>query len=294
MSLGGTDLNLLVALEALLEERSVTRAGLRLGMSQPAMSAALGRLRRRFDDELLVSSGRGYELTPTARGMLPEVRRTLHLIQHALGVADDFDPATDERTFRVAMSDYAAAIFLPHLGAVLATEAPAVRLALEPLDPETWGVRQTLADLDALLAPHDLLLPGWHRTLWEDRMTIIVDRDNPRLVDGRLTADDLAALPHATGTIGKGQTSPILHALGDAGITPHVTLQVAGYLALPLVVRGTDTVAVVPERLAARRPVRGWTAREAMVEVMGQLFRPAASSGKPHLTMPLLPFRIVS
>lgn len=252
MALGGTDLNLLVACEALLEEGSVTRAGRRLGMSQPAMSGALAKLRRRFADELLVQTGRGYELTPTARELLPEVRRTLQLMQRALGVTNDFDPAVDERTFRIAMSDYAAAVFLEPLLSEIAAAAPKVHLNLETLDAETWGLRHTLADLDALFAPHDLLLPGLHRPLWEDRMVLIADRANPRLVDGRLSAHDLQILPHATGTIGRGLIAPILQSLRDVGITPPVTLQVTGYLALPLIVRGTDLIAAVPERLAVR------------------------------------------
>ncbi len=251
MGIGGADLNLLVALEALLEEGSVTRAGRRLQVSQPAMSAALGRLRRLFDDELLVPADLGYELTPTALALLPEVRRTLQLMQQGLGIVPGFDPATEERCFKVAVSDYAAAVLLPPLVAELTVCAPRVRLVAETPDPETWGSRRTLADLDALVAPNNLLLPGQHRPLWHDRIALVVDRDNPRLVDGRLTRDDLTRLPLVLGTIGKGTIPPIRQALRDAGVDPWVALQVTGYLPVPLVVRGTDLVAPVPERLAA-------------------------------------------
>ena len=92
--LGGTDLNLLLPLKVLLEEGNVTRAGQRLELSQPAMSAALARLRRRFDDELLVRAGRDYELTPFARDLLPEVQHALRLMGRALHLEDEFDPAT--------------------------------------------------------------------------------------------------------------------------------------------------------------------------------------------------------
>ena len=91
MSLGGTDLNLLLPLKVLLEEGNVTRAGQRLDLSQPAMSAALARLRRRFDDELLVRSGRDYELTPFAQDLLPEVQHAARLMGRALHLEDDFD-----------------------------------------------------------------------------------------------------------------------------------------------------------------------------------------------------------
>ena len=92
MALGGTDLNLLLPLKVLLEEGNVTRAGQRLELSQPAMSAALARLRRRFDDELLARAGRDYELTPFARDLLPEVQHALRLMGAALHLEDEFDP----------------------------------------------------------------------------------------------------------------------------------------------------------------------------------------------------------
>lgn len=252
MALGGTDLNLLLALEALLDEGSVTRAGRRLGLGQPAMSAALAKLRRRFDDQLLVPVGRGHELTPYARLLQPDLRRTVALMRTALRVEDAFEPASDERTFHVAMSDYAAAILLEPLLRVFAAEAPGAHLELAPLDPETWGLRQTLADLDALLAPHDLLLPGRHQPLWVDRLVLIADRANPRLRGGLLSPDALASLPHAAGTLGRGLTPPINQVLRDRGIAARVVLQVTGYAALPHVVRGTHLVAAVPERLATR------------------------------------------
>src|SRR6476646_9084382 len=110
MALGGTDLNLLLPLKVLLEEGNVTRAGQRLSLSQPTMSAALARLRRRFDDELLVRSGRDYELTPFARDLLPEVQHAVRLVSAALGVEEEFDPSTSRHTFHLTMSDYAIAI----------------------------------------------------------------------------------------------------------------------------------------------------------------------------------------
>src|SRR4029453_16711065 len=101
MALGGTDLNLLLPLKVLLEEGNVTRAGQRLDLSQPAMSAALARLRRRFADQLLSRSGRDYELTPFARDLLPEVQRAVRLMGRALHLEDEFDPATSDGEFRL-------------------------------------------------------------------------------------------------------------------------------------------------------------------------------------------------
>src|SRR5688572_30505040 len=124
MTLGGTDLNLLLFLRVLLEEGNVTRAGTRLDVGQPAMSAALAKLRRRFDDELLVRAGRDYELTPLARDLLPEVQRAVRLISRALDLENSFDPATSARTFRLAMSDYAVAVLHEPLVRRLRETAP--------------------------------------------------------------------------------------------------------------------------------------------------------------------------
>src|SRR4051812_21356683 len=110
MTLGGTDLNLLLSLKVLLEEGNVTRAGQRLELSQPAMSASLARLRRRFDDELLVRAGRDYEPPPFPRALLPEVQPAVPPLGRALPPEDEFAPAPSHRVFRMAMSDYAIAV----------------------------------------------------------------------------------------------------------------------------------------------------------------------------------------
>jgi DNA-binding transcriptional LysR family regulator len=250
MALGGTDLNLLLPLKVLLEEGNVTRAGQRLELSQPAMSAALARLRRRFDDELLVRSGRDYELTPFARDLLPEVQHALRLMGTALQLEDEFDPATSQRTFRLAMSDYAIAVVHEPLVRLVAGEAPGVRLLIAHLGP---GVRESptsLIEHDALVAPLGIGFPGESRPFWRDRMVVLVDRGNPRLVDGRLTIEDLAALPHAAASFGPGVLTPVDRAFGELGVDRRLALQVFGYLPLAFVIAGTDMVAVVPERLA--------------------------------------------
>jgi hypothetical protein len=103
---------------------------------------------------------------------------------------------------------------------------------------------------DALVAPLGIGFPGESRPFWRDRMVVLVDRGNPRLVDGRLTLDDLAVLPHASASFGPGVLTPVDRAFGELGIDRRLALQVFGYLPLPFVIEGTDMVAVVPERLA--------------------------------------------
>jgi DNA-binding transcriptional LysR family regulator len=250
MTLGGTDLNLLLSLKVLLEEGNVTRAGQRLELSQPAMSAALARLRRRFDDELLVRSGRDYELTPFARDLLPEVQHAVRLAARALHLEDEFDPATSDRSFRLSMSDYAIAVIHEPLLRLLGATAPGVRLEIEHLGPDIRTSDRVLLDFDALIAPLGFGFPGESRPLWQDRMVVLVDRGHPRLKDGGLTLDDLRELPHAVAGFGPGVLTPVDRVFGELGIDRHIALTVAGFLPLPFVIQGTDMVAVVPELLA--------------------------------------------
>ena len=250
MSLGGTDLNLLLSLKVLLEEGNVTRAGQRLSLGQPAMSTALARLRRRFDDELLTRSGRDYELTPFAVELLPEVQHALRLIGKALDVEEEFDPASSRRTFRLTMSDYAIAVVHDPLLARVSELAPGVHLRIDHLGPDARTSDRVLLEYDALVAPLGFGFPGESRPLWRDRMVCLVDRGHPRLGPDGLTLADLAELPHAVAAFGPGTLTPVDRVFGELGIDRRIEVSVAGWLPLPFVVEGTDLVAVVPERLA--------------------------------------------
>jgi len=249
MSLGGTDLNLLLPLKVLLEEGNVTRAGKRLSLSQPAMSAALARLRRKFDDELLTRNGRDYDLTPFAVELLPEVQHALRLMSKALHVEEGFDPATSERMFRFTMSDYAIAMMHEPLLARVSELAPGVRLRIDHLGPDARSSDRILLEYDAVIAPLGFGFPGESRPLWRDRMVCLVDGRHHDLEAG-LSLDDLARLPHGQATFGPGILTPVDRVFGELDIHRNTRVSVSGWLPLPFVVEGTDLVAVVPERLA--------------------------------------------
>lgn len=250
MALGGIDLNLLTCLKALIEEGNVTRAGRRLQMSQPAMSVALAKLRRRFDDELLTRRGREYELTPLAAELLPEVQEAVRLINAALHIDEDFDPATSERLFRFTMSDYAIAVVHDPLLARVRELAPHIRLRVDHLGPDVRRSERVLVDYDIVVGPLGYGFPGQSRLLWQDRFVCLVDPANPRLRDGALSLADLAALPHAVATFGRGNLTPVDRAFDEQRIERRIEVQVAGWLPLPFVIEGTDMVAVLPEKLA--------------------------------------------
>ncbi|WP_416978961.1 LysR family transcriptional regulator [Streptomyces sp. T028] len=251
MGLGAMDLNLLVALEALLEEKNVTHAGVRLNSSQSAMSGSLARLRRHFNDELLVRMGREYELTPLAERLLPVVRASLHKAEEALSLTRHFDPAQTRQRFSVVMSDYVMTVLVEPLLRAIAVQAPGVRIDFHPLvhgEPET---DTHLRCHDLMIAPLGYQLPGVSETVMHDRFVCIVDPGNPLLTDGRLALRDLAEMPHAASAFGKSLT-PTDRQLETLGITPTVQVSAPGFSVLPFLVSGTDMVALVPERLARR------------------------------------------
>ena len=128
------DANLLLSLHALLEERNLTHAGERMTMSQPAMSGALARLRKHFDDELLVRVGRGFELTPLAERLRPVVAEAVEAAEALLGNQREFDPATSNKRFAVSMSEYAMTVLAEPLTRLLAEQAPGCSVALDPID----------------------------------------------------------------------------------------------------------------------------------------------------------------
>jgi DNA-binding transcriptional LysR family regulator len=250
----GFDLNLLAVLGALLEHRNVTRAGEGLRLSQPTMSGALARLRQHFGDELLVRSGREYQLTPMASGLLPAVREALGQVERTLSVTAEFDPATSLRRFSIAISAQSILALSEVLRRVHEL-APGVRLDTWPITATLVETGHSLPGYDVLIAPEGFRADGDPEVLLRDRMVYVADPANPRLRDGRLTVEDLAALPHAAARL--PQAGLVAAALERLGVTPRVVATTGGWLPLPFLVAGTDLVAAVPERLARRMGAAG-------------------------------------
>jgi DNA-binding transcriptional LysR family regulator len=252
-SVSSVDINLLVALAAVLEERNLTRAGEKINMSQPTMSGALARLRRHFDDELLVRDGRQYRLTPLAEQILPDVRDALRQVERTLEARPSFDPASSTRAFSLAMSDYAVTVLVEPLMRRVHELAPSVTLELNPIPPDMAETERGILQFDLLIAPLGYRFPGESEEVFRDRFVCITDPANPRLTNGKLTMEDLTALPHAAPTFGhRGVLNSADRALDDLHVTRHVQVTTVGWLPIPFVVAGTDLVAVVPERLARR------------------------------------------
>jgi len=250
--LSNLDLNLLVALNALLEERNVTRAGARVGLSQPAMSAALARLRRHFHDDLLVRVGNTYELTPMASGLVDPSAVACTAVERVFNAQPAFQPATSERSFTVVLSDYALAVLGSGLSQALRDQAPNLRLDLLQLTAAAVDDSvQTLRTVDALVLPHGVLRDHPGLDLYRDTWVCIAWAGNTTISDV-LTMDDLRRLPWIVTyhrTTASGDPARQLNALG---VEPRIDLVVENFLALPLLIVGTDRLALIQQRLAQR------------------------------------------
>ncbi|PZT70753.1 LysR family transcriptional regulator [Streptomyces sp. SW4] len=248
MNLSRLDLNLLVALRALLEERNVTRAGQRVGLSQPAMSAALSRLRRHFDDDLLARVGGHYELTALGRVLLDRASTAYDLLERLFASQADFDPAQESREFTLLASDYAVAVFGTELARVVHQEAPGIRLRFAQTPATVVDATDTLlGTADGLLMPHGVISDVPATDLYDDRWVFLVAEDHPDAGD-RLTRDDLARLPWVT--YQRTYDAPAVRQLGMLGIEPRVEVSVDSFQIMPLLVGGTRRIALIQARLA--------------------------------------------
>jgi DNA-binding transcriptional LysR family regulator len=253
MGMKNLDLNLLPQLQVLLELKNVSRAAERLQLSQPATSAAMARLRRHFDDELLVRNGRTYELTPFAHSLVPLVDEAMLHIRRATRVRSGFDPASSEREFIIAASDYAAALIVGPLRRILLEEAPHVAVDFVPTAGS--GIVGRMADyskMDLLVGPTGYHMQGASKQVFRDSFVAVADAGSPLLQQSRLTLADLATVPHAVGYFGEGISTPADKLFESRSVQRRVAAVVAGFLSLPLLVEGTDLVALIPRMLAGR------------------------------------------
>lgn len=246
------DLNLVVVLDALLAERNLTRAGELVGMTQPAVSGALGRLRELFDDPLLERAGRGFVLTPRAESLIPSVAECMASVQRTFEVLPTFDPGTSTRTFLVSASDYVLAEISSPLLSLLERAAPHTNVEFDELPVEEMVSPIDLLRRDIMIVGTGRGVPGKRASLFSDRFVCLVDAANPALEDGALSLESLAQLRHVRSVFGPQASTHIDDMLSAAEISPHVALSVQGFMTVPFVLAGTPWVGWVPERTAKR------------------------------------------
>lgn len=250
MQLGSVDLNLIVALDALLAERSVSRAADRLLVGQPAMSSTLARLRALFNDPLLVRDGRTLKATPFAESLVEPVRAVLAQLESIINVGISFDPLVDSRTFSIIASDYVALVLLRPLIERLQVTAPNVQIHVHPVAPDNLDqLRRSQVDL--LIMPKELLpahLQFPNESLFGDTFVCVVDAANP-LAHGGLDIAEFSRLPYLA--CNQGVMPSIVEARLDAlGVTRNVEMVAQSFVMAPFLLPGTRLVTVIQKKLA--------------------------------------------
>jgi DNA-binding transcriptional LysR family regulator len=246
------DLNLLKALDALLDERSVTRAAARLGLTQPAVSGMLTRLRESFDDPLFVRTQRGVVPTLRAAELAGPVKRALSDIEALLQPAA-FEPSTTSFTLSLAATDYALRVIMVPFLSALRPRAPDVRVAVRPIQDDRAQAQLERGDLDLALMAAETTAPDLHaRRLFDEQYVCALRQDHPDAAGGRLSLDRFCALDHAlVSYAGGGFRGVTDDALAKLGRERRVPLSVPSFLVLPEILRASDLVAVVPRRLVS-------------------------------------------
>jgi DNA-binding transcriptional LysR family regulator len=255
VNLARLDLNLLVSLDALLQQRSVTRAAAQMGLSQPALSASLARLRRHFGDELLTRVGNDYRLTPLAVQLRELARIALAGAERVFTAQPEFDPASSAREFSLLVSDYVVMVLGDTIAELLAEEAPHTRLRLTPHSPAiVERADQALLTADLLLLPHGFVTDLSHADLYRDEWVCVVSADNP-VADEGLTTEHLETLPWVVTYHGQTASTPAARVMRMLGIEPHVQVVNENFLTVPALVAGSERIALLQRRLVGLLPL---------------------------------------
>lgn len=257
-ALHDVNLNLLVALDALLETRNVRRASERLGVTQSAMSHSLRKLRALLGDPLFVRSGNQMLPTPRAAELAAPLHHSLASLQHILGGEGGFAPERSERRFVIATSDALSVSLLPAVVADVRERAPGVELAVAPLDPTRIDAQLAAGDVDLVLGM------GRNRTgtrvegLFRAGVVVLARKDHPG-IGRKLDLDTFCRLPHAMISVTGAGPGAVDEALAALGRSRRVVLRIAYFLAAPVIVAQSDLLLLLPrmtaEHFAALHPL---------------------------------------
>lgn len=243
------DLNLLLVFDALMQEQNLSRAAVRLHLSQSTVSNALARLREQLGEPLFQRTSRGMVPTPQAQVLYGPVRQALHLLRIGLGPQEAVD-VDSELMFRVSMNDYAQAVYLPGVLTKLHATAPRLVLSVQPDDADTLVKRLKTGELDLAVDYLHLNDDDLHyQPLCEEELAVIACSNHPE-IRGRLTMAQFQDLHHVSVHPRGGRGSPLEIVLGSAKVQRKVQLLVPHYLAIPSVVACSHLLGTVPRRLA--------------------------------------------
>ncbi|WP_086933298.1 LysR family transcriptional regulator [Agarilytica rhodophyticola] len=263
MNLHGIDLNLLVALNVLLKEKSVTNAADFLGITQPAMSNALKRLRVQFNDPILVRTSDGMKATDRAKQLEPQIRELILHVERVVQPVQDFDPLHSDRFFRIAVSDYAESTLIPKLLDFVREKAPNIVIdIMTPSDVSYHDVEQ--GHVDFVINRFEELPNSFHQTLlWHDTFTCMMWKGNPIVDNFNLQSylDSQHLWVSKTGMgVGVGVNPEDVQRLGwvdaaldELGLKRKIKVFTRHYQAAMLLVENKDLVLTIPSRAARLR-----------------------------------------
>lgn len=266
MDVARTDLNLLRVFDALIEDGNLTRAGYRLGLSQPAMSHALAKLRKLTGNALFVRIPTGMKPTEHALRMAPAVREGLRLLAGTLQGEAQFDPLTCERTLQILMSDIGELVYLPRLAGHLSVAAPRVDIRVLQLPRESYREAFHSGEADLAIGFLPNLRAGFYQQrLFTDSYVCLVRNDHPR-IRSRLSLAQLVAESHVLIEPGGSRyrttahqtstTTLIEQYLAERRVNRRVALRVPHFMVVPDVVQSTDLIAIVPSYVIRHTPPR--------------------------------------
>ncbi|MBV1694459.1 MAG: LysR family transcriptional regulator [Hyphomicrobiales bacterium] len=250
MNLRSVDLNLLVALDALLAERHVTRAAEKIGVSQPAMSNALSRLRHHFKDDLLVRTAKGMEITTRGQALEAPLRNMLKQVERMFADGPGFDPARTKRRVTVRLSDLLSLLILPQLSAGLAAAGDGIDLDVVHLSPMATVDALEKDDIDVAVSmelQHSRSIQS--ETAFSDKMVCVMSNSH-RLANRRLTLDAFLAERHVKVSMSPTDLRFVDNVLAEKRLKRRTALNVPHWLVVPHVLKKTDYLAVMPARLA--------------------------------------------
>jgi DNA-binding transcriptional LysR family regulator len=250
INLTGIDLNLLVVFDALMTDKSVTRAGERIGLSQPATSNALARLRSLINDDLFIRTAAGLRPTPTAIALYQQLRPALQQIQAALLEQSAFDPTTSDRVFAIGMSDYVEFTLLPSLMQKLQTLAPRIGVQIRSGDRHKLLSLTDSNEVDLVCGVFPEKI-AWHQEqqLLQESYICVCRQDHP-IIGSSLSLEEYLSVSHLLVSVKQDRIGRVDALLAEQNLKRHIALSTPHFLTAPFILAQTDLVATLAHRVA--------------------------------------------
>jgi DNA-binding transcriptional LysR family regulator len=250
MNLTGIDLNLLVVFDAIMTSGQVTRAGEKLGLSQPATSNALARLRNLTKDELFIRTSGKLQPTPVAIALAQQIQPALNQIQTALSPPQPFDPLASDQVFNIGMNDYVEFVLLPSLLEKLATIAPHVKIQVRSGNREQQLALLDNGEIDLMCG----LFPSkvaWHKEqlLFQEKFVCVCRQNHPSIGDS-LSLEEYVNADHLLVSVQEDMLGRVDFLLANQNLTRNITVSTPHFLVSPSILARTNMVATLVERVA--------------------------------------------